>query len=436
MARTTRKPPSRATQRREELARAARIRVPASCDICVVGGGAAGLTVAITAAEAGARVVVLEREATCGRTILATGNGRCNFCNLDLSSRHYNDPDFVRAVYGPDALDDILGFFGNCGMAWTAEEGRLYPLSRQASSVRELLLARAHAAQVVLAPAREATGISRSGSAFAVFAHGVPGNATASGREPAEVHLSAKAVVVAVGGGVPCFARDLGLPARRFGPVLCPLACEASPLQGLDGRRAQANTTLVRGTDTLAQERGEVLFRSYGLSGIVVFDLSRRAQPGDTILLDLLPDLTLSQAQSLAERARGSLYGMLDPMVADLLLRLAKDRWWPRNCGAGPPAGCGTALSYALALAKRLPAVVEGAADPKHAQVQRGGLACSSFDPATLGARSVPGVYACGEALDVDGDCGGYNLSWAWKSGMVAGLNAARFAAKAGAHHT
>ena len=113
------------------------MRVPERCDVCVVGGGASGLAAAIAAAEAGASVVVLERAAECGRTILATGNGRCNLSNARLERGRYNDPAFVEAVCGAAFGSDVLGFLEGCGLAVVEEGGgRLYPLSRQAASVR------------------------------------------------------------------------------------------------------------------------------------------------------------------------------------------------------------------------------------------------------------------------------------------------------------
>ena len=154
MARKARRT-SRSQAREEALAAAAAVRVPGRCDVCVIGGGASGLAAAIASAEAGASVTVLERAPECGRKILATGNGRCNFSNARLDWGRYNDPGFVEAVCGPGFGEDVLAFFEECGLAWVEEEGgRLYPLSRQAASVREVLLARAQRAGVALAPAR------------------------------------------------------------------------------------------------------------------------------------------------------------------------------------------------------------------------------------------------------------------------------------------
>ena len=367
------------------------MHVPERCDVCVIGGGASGLAAAIAAAEDGASVVVLERAPECGRTILATGNGRCNFSNAQLAWERYNDPGFVEAVCGPGFGQDVLAFFEECGLAWAEEEGgRLYPLSRQAASVREAVLSRAGRSGATLAPAREVTGIERDEKIWRVTYDGAgPGSFTS------------RSVVLAMGGGEELI-HALGLASSPFEPVLCSLACEAPEgvsLDALDGRRAHATARLLRDSTEVACETGEVLFRPYGLSGIAVFDLSRSARPGDVIALDLTCGIDEARAMKLVERA-GSCAGILDPVIAGEL----KD---------------------SLEAACNLRFVVSGPAEPQRAQVTRGGLATGQFNPATLEARELPGLFACGEALDIDGACGGFNLAWAWKSGLVAGQAAA-----------
>ena len=378
---------SRSQAREAAFAAAAAVRVPERCDVAVLGGGAAGLAAAIAAAETGASAVVLERSPECGRTILATGNGRCNFSNAQLAWERYNDPAFVAAVCGTHFSEDVLAFFEECGLAWAEEEGgRLYPLSRQAASVREVLLGRAARSGVVLAAAREVAGFARDSNCWQVSFEGVSSGI-----------LAARSVVLSVGGGEELL-RATGLTCAPFEPVLCSLACEApegvSP-EVLDGRRAHVTARLLRDGAEIARETGEVLFRTYGLSGIAVFDLSRFARPGDVIALDLTCGLDEAHTLQLVERA-GGCAGLLDPVIA-------------------------RALDDSLDRARDLRFVVCAPAEPERAQVTHGGLATEQFDPATLEARELPGLFACGEALNIDGACGGFNLAWAWKSGLVAG---------------
>lgn len=378
MASSQKKKPSRAKQKEALAAAAAAVEVPAACDVAVVGGGAAGLVAAAVAAEAGASVVVLERDLECGRSILATGNGRCNFANERLDAWRYNDPDFVGAVCGEGGqwLSDVLEFWRGCGLAWVSEDGRLYPASLQAASVRNVLLDRCRRAGVVLAPGREAD---------------VSGWPAKSDRlEWQAGSIRPRTVILAMGGSGE--------------PVLCPLAARPADgsvsLDELDGRRARVRAELWHGGQPVFAEDGEVLFRPWGLSGIVMFDFSRRALAGDVVRLDLTCGIPAGELANLAPD------GVLDPRVASAL-------------GDG---------AVALSRARALDFVVEGLAETNKAQVSRGGLPTSDFDPATLASRTRPGLYACGEALDVDADCGGFNLAWAWRSGMVAGAAAARAA--------
>jgi predicted Rossmann fold flavoprotein len=373
--------------------------VPDHCDVCVVGGGAAGIVAAIASAEAGATTVVLEAAPEAGRTILATGNGRCNFCNADLDPARYNDPAFVGAVMGADPLHDVLGLFADSGLVWAVEDGRYYPRSLCASSVRDVLLARAEAAGVLLACARPVGRVGRDADGMCVGYEG-----SFSPDTPQTLHSTT--VVVASGGTSAPQGLEGSVVPRS--PVLCPLSCTTSmvDLTRLDGRRVRCEARLLRAGTLVYHESGEVLLRAYGISGIVTFDLSRRTTTGDVIELDLVPELDATQLTAHL-RAHGSLDGVLDPMLASELARRTHD-----------PAG----LAHA---AKHLALLVDGLADAEHAQVTRGGLATRCFSASTLASHDDPALFACGEALDVDADCGGFNLAWAWASGMVAGRSAA-----------
>lgn len=410
-ARTRAKKPSRAELRERALAAASAVEVPAACDVVVAGGGASGLVAAIAAAEAGARVCVLEQDLECGRKILATGNGRCNFANEDLDPARYRNGAFVAKVAGARWLEEVLGFFAASGLAWASEEGRLYPLSRQAASVRNVLLARARRAGVTLAPARKVTSVAPAAGGWKVFfSPAAPGEKGA----PQAGGITARAVVMAAGGGSE-LARGLGLSTAPEEPVLCALACKPEnnglDLALVDGRRAHAHVRLLRGGRELWAEDGEVLFRPWGLSGICVFDLSRRAEAGDVISLDLTCGAADARLEMAA--AAGTADGVLDPRVAEAL-----------GAGSGNPA---SALA-ALRQARDLRFLVIDRAETERAQVTRGGLDVTGFFPETLECATLPGLFACGEALDVDADCGGFNLAWAWRSGQVAGASAASLA--------
>lgn len=388
--------------------------------VTVVGAGASGMAAAISAAVSGAHVCLLEAAAKPGRSILASGNGRCNFANADLAPERYNDPSFVAEAMGDDPLGAILDFFGHLGLWYrTDAEGRLFPRSRAASSVLDVLLAGARERGVELELASRAVGVARA-------ADGSWEVGLESGRT-----VRSDALVWAAGGGsagIP--ASCLGLPRTEERTALCPLACSPKPPRELDGVRASCAVELRDGRSTVDRQEGEVLFRRFGLSGIVVFDLSRLARPGDVLALDLVPDLSADELHGVLERRRHDLAprlagtdgmlpfldGALHPRIARHLMGLACGADGSRPLDPGRLAGLLKGWEFA----------VVGPAESGAAQVTQGGLALDAFDPSDLAARGLPGFHACGEALDVDGACGGFNLAWAWVSGMVAGVAAAR----------
>ena len=188
----------------------------------------------------------------------------------------------------------------------------------------------------------------------------------------------------------------------------------------------------MRGGEQVARERGEVMFRDYGVSGVAVFNLSRLARPGDTLAVDFLPDIPPQQMEHflLARRKRMQrclgaaptcerfLSGLLLPAVAGVLLR---------RVGLAPAAEFAKTDAANLATAlKGFALTVEGIGDERQCQVRRGGFPVGAFNPETCESKAHPGLFVVGEALDVDAPCGGYNLHWAWSSGMLAGHAAAQ----------
>lgn len=406
MAQTTRIKERQAAQALR-IKQAQAFMVPDNIDVAILGGGAAGLCAATTAAEAlGAnkRVVVFEKALESGRTILATGGGRCNFTNADLSFENFSHPEFVQDVCkNKDTfLADILAFFRSSGLAWaTEDEGRMYPLTRQASSIQSLLLKRAQKAGVQFALGREVTLVKPQRNNFIVAF-----KECFAGEKTYEIHASS--VVLATGGLTTTkLAESLQLQTTSLRPGLCALTCTPQPPTSLDGKRVRAHASLVRNCAVLKQESGELLFRSFGLSGIMIFNLSRTALPGDVLEIDLLPQLTEEEVAAAVEAHTTD--GLLDPQIAAYL-------------------GTNNPVEITIAKAHKMTFTVTGASSKVVPQVCIGGISIDQVDTNTLEAHGVPGLFIAGEALDIDAQCGGFNLSWAWKSGMVAGLVAAKSA--------
>ena len=414
--------------------------------LAIIGGGAAGLAAAVTAARelrllgVPGDVAVYEADERVGRSILATGNGRCNFSNARIDAGAYRNAAFVEAALGALAAwwearaglapegtcgaagpDPVHAFFAGLGLVWREEgEGRLYPLANKATSVLDVLRAAAADFGVAEACGRRAVRLDvpdRPGGRFHLrFADGTVGHADA--------------VVLATGGRT---ARELlpegiGFAAAR--PVLGPLRTATDVVRHLNNLRVRCAVTLA-GPDGApkAREAGELLFRDYGVSGIAVFNLSRFAEPGDRLLVDLLPQVPEDGCAAFlhARRRRlafgdrplsreAFLRGMLLPAVARAVLEEA-------GLAPGAPLAKRDVAVLARAL-KAFPLEVRGIGDERQCQVRRGGADVAAFDPRTLEARAVPGLHVVGEALDVDAPCGGYNLHWAWASGMLAGRGA------------
>ncbi len=404
MAQSTRVKERQAAQA-QRIKQAQAFMVPDNIDVAILGGGAAGLCTAITAAEAlGAkkRVVVFEKALESGRTILATGGGRCNFTNADLSFENFSHPEFVQAVCKDKNtfLADILSFFRSSGLAWaTEDEGRMYPLTRQASSIRSLLLKRAQKAGVQFALGREVTSVKPYHNGFTICFQDCFG-----GEKTYEVRASS--VVLATGGLTTTkLAESLQLQTTSLRPGLCALTCKPEPPTSLDGKRVRAHAALLRDGAVLKQESGELLFRSFGLSGIVIFNLSRTALPGDVLEIDLLPHLTDEEIAAAIEAHTTD--GLLDPQIAAYL-------------------GAHDSVESTITKAHKIAFTVTGTSAKVVPQVCVGGISVEQVSTNTLEAYNIPGLFIAGEALDIDAQCGGFNLSWAWKTGMVAGVAAAK----------
>ena len=435
--------------------------------IVIIGGGASGLACAIAAAESSrragnrAQIVVFEHDDRVGRSILATGNGRCNFSNARIDAALYRNADFVGRVLSSlereipvrsddeSGLDVVHRFFRALGLEWREEgEGRQYPLANKASSVLDVLRAAAARLGVQEACERTVSAVEaprEDGGRFTL-------------RMSDGVFERADAVVVACGGKASARLRVADWPAPALRPVLGPLATDTSLIRELNNIRVRVSVRLLRAGDgdisavrQIAVERGEVMFRKYGVSGIAVFNLSRFAEVGDELSIDflsevlrgaalsdevaadiaLVPSVEAAQTRCLGRLDRlcsglradaptldDFLRGLVLPQVAHVLLKSL-------GLQGSAPATRDNALSLARALSDfRLR--VQGIGDEVNCQVQRGGHDVSRVNPETMCANDAPGLFVAGEALDVDAPCGGFNLHWAWASGLLAGINAVR----------
>ena len=414
-----------------------------SRDVIIIGGGSSGMMAALAAAENGCRVTLLERQSRVGRKLLATGNGRCNLSNESIDFQRYNHPAFVESVMGPQPEQELGSFFSSLGIMTTSEEGRLYPRSLRAESVRDALLnacnhlgitliCGANVASAFKAPEGWALQIDRPARALKAKKHDDRKTEVRSLRKaladtPRKIEtLQAKAVIIATGGSPADIAKTFNLSLTPQHPVLCPVSAsvfgDQTALKTLDGLRVRAHLTLARNHNELWHEDGEVLFRAFGISGVAVFNLSRRIQHGDTILLDVFPDLSKDEMLDMLNRRVELLGGFsprdprwLDGMLAPQLSRVVCTAFEQCHPGSND-------VIHLVSILKHFKLLVEGTAEERSAQITRGGVPIESVSAPDLCVSNAAGapLYICGEALDIDADCGGFNLAWAWISGIRA----------------
>lgn len=382
-------------------------------DIAVIGGGASAL--ALAAMLKGVNVTLLERGARAGKKLLATGNGKCNLTAVGVDGDGYNRPEAVAPFLLRFPPEKTVSFFRGLGLEQRVISGRVYPYSECASSVLDVLMAAAEENGAVIRTGHEVRSVTRAKDGFVT--EGVL--LSDKGVEEGRFCVTSRAVVLATGSDATSGKDSLSLyvglghASRPFRPSLTPLLTDRESVKGLNGIRVKCRAELNGTTVT-----GEILFRDYGLSGIAALDLSSvyargRARKGDTIHLDLAPDIT---EDALAERlgahpdrsAERTLRGMFHSRVAERIAYRAGQR-------LDLPAD-GRALA---AVIKDYTVTLHGTADASQAQVMSGGLRTEEFDNCLRSLRT-PGAYAVGEALDVDGICGGYNLQWAWAAAYAA----------------
>ena len=396
--------------------------------VIVIGAGASGMMAALTAAEIpGRRVLLLERQQRAGRKLLATGNGRCNLTNTLARAENYHgeQPDFAAPALAAFPPEAALAFFRGLGLV-TVEEygGRVYPLSDSANSVVDVLRFALEARGVELRPACPARALRRGKRGFEVD--------TDAGT------LTAGRVVVACGGAAGAklggvtdgyaLLGMLGHARTALHPALVQLVTAPEYPRALKGVRADCALRLLAGRTALAESAGELQFTDSGVSGPAVFALSRAAAAGGKGLVltaDFLREFDGGAVLALLRERQKNLPAL---PAADMLTGIVHNRLGRMLVRY---AGLNAALPLreldAAALRRLRDACrdfrldVRGTEGFDKAQVTAGGVKTAGFDPATLESRLVPGLFACGEVLDIDGDCGGYNLQWAWASGRLAG---------------
>lgn len=393
--------------------------------VAIIGGGASGFAAAVTIAKKPKdfTVTVYEKLQKPLKKLLATGNGRCNLTNAEASpAAYFGDADFTASALARFSPQENIAFFREMGLLCKTEAmGRVYPLSGQASSVRETLCAEAQRRGVRICTECAITKIQTQNGGFLL-----------NGEIPADIVL-----ICAGGSAAPKHGTDgdayrllgaLGHTILPPAPALTALACADFP-KSLKGVRQICDVTLLRNGKTVYAITGEVQFTEYGLSGIPIMQLSRfvSTAPNEkfTVKLNCLSGMAAPAVAAFLQTAATKNPQKTAETLAQGILPQALGNALLWRCGIRKDEPCAALSKPRLARfseeSTAFTVEVTGVRGFEFAQVTAGGADCREFDCATMQSKRVKDLYACGEALNVDGGCGGYNLQWAWSSGRAAG---------------
>ena len=397
--------------------------------IGIIGGGASGMAAALAAAEnKDAQVVLMERQARVGRKLQATGNGRCNLTNLHACEGGYygDEPGFAAYAIGWFGPEATLNWFRSLGLFTVAEaSGRVYPYSDQANSVLDVLRFALEKPNIEVKLGFEVEKVKKTAARFRV--------------ESKEETLECDKLIIACGGlaGTKLggtmsgykLLRSLGHKCTKLRPTLVQLKTGWNGIAALKGVRANCHAAIYHNGQLHRESTGEIQFTEYGLSGPVMFEISRDACQGSgewICRMDLLPEFSMEVLKEELLRRRNTSLPTSELLTGILHNRLGRVVTQAVGISGYVPVSqleepeidevCRAVKNFEISLTEPM--------GMDSAQVTAGGILTKEFEETTMESRLVPGLYACGEVLDIDGDCGGYNLQWAWSSGRLAGIHA------------
>lgn len=389
------------------------------------------MAAALAAAEnKNCSVILMERQARLGKKLSATGNGRCNLSNLHASEGGYNgdDPHFHEYALEKFPPEETLQWFADLGLYTVAEpSGKIYPYSDQANSVVDVLRFSLEKENIEVLTDFEVMKVKKTGETFSV---------TAKDRT-----LEFDKLIIACGGlagtklgGTMAgykLLRAFGHKCTKLRPALVQVKTSWPGVSALKGVRANCRAAIYHNGKQQRQSTGEVQFTEFGLSGPVIYEISRDACQGSgewECTLDFLPDIPAEQLRGLLLKRRATALKAEELCTGILHNRLGRVLVKEADIRGNTPISSLTdgQIEDIVSLTKGFTVSLTEPLGMDAAQVTAGGIVTSEFDPQTMESRLVPGLYACGEVLDVDGDCGGYNLQWAWSSGRLAGKSAGK----------
>lgn len=402
-------------------------------NVIVIGAGASGLIAAIYAKSKGNNVILLEKNEICGKKILATGNGRCNFWNEDQRLEHYRSSNFekIEKIINNKNREEILKFFEKIGIEPKIKNGYYYPNSNQAISIKKALELEAQKQNVIIKTDSEVVDLKKEKDDFKVILK--------NGEE-----IISNSVILATGSkAAPKTGSDgIGYQiCKKFNhtivkplPALVQLKADGKFLKDWEGIRTDVLVKLYENDKKIGEEIGEIQLTNYGISGICVFNLSGRVSRGlndnkkETVKINFLNSLNINLPKDFIEWMNKRnllvkdrsifelLEGVLNYKLVNVLLKKSKinnNMKWEELSLSSKNDLSENITSFKLEII--------GTNSFDKAQVCSGGIPLNEIDVNDMQSLKVKGLYIIGELLDVDGDCGGYNLEWAWITGMIAG---------------
>lgn len=401
--------------------------------IIIVGGGASGLIAALFAKNTTNEVIILERNNICGKKILVTGNGRCNYWNEDQNLKHYHssNKNFLSEILTESNKKQILSFFASIGIVPKIKNGYYYPFSNQATSIKNALILESIKRNIKVINNCLVTSVQKQKNRFIITTD--------------TEKIVADKVIIATGSKASPKTGSDGMGydfLAKFNhtiitplPALVQLKTTGTYLKQWAGVRADVTLSLYENNNFIKEEHGELQLTDYGISGICTFNLSGHIARGlynnkeEVIKINFLSFLPYTKKEQylswLEERnklvknrtIKELLEGILNNKLIDVILNQSKIA---ANTGFNDISSSLKEKLIDNLISFKV--TVIGTNSYEQAQVCSGGVSFTEIDTKTMQSKIVKNLYLVGEILDVDGDCGGYNLSFAWISGMLAGV--------------
>lgn len=405
--------------------------------ILIVGGGASGLMAAINAANSNTKVTIFEKNDRVGKKLLATGNGKCNLSNLNFSFDFYHsdNKELLPLYFNQFGVNETVSVFKELGLMIKEKNGYLYPFSEQASVVLDLLRYRADLLGIEIKTDISISKITKSDNIFKVIVddniYEFDSIILACG---SKAGLSKKDIDNTLVDGY-TLAKQLGHTVTKLFPSLVQVRCKEDFFKSIAGVRSECSITLYDEKNAIARENGELQLTDYGISGICVFQMSgliaREKAKGKSlhVVIDFMPEYDEEEFE-LFLNARLMSYsgqsiekfflGLINKKLCMLFIKNALLKPDDIVCDKNLPK-----ILEACLLLKQFVLEIDDVNPMFNAQVCCGGIRLSEVNE-HLESKICKNLYFCGEILDVDGKCGGYNLQWAWTSGVIAGIYASK----------